>query len=180
MRKNLEHTKVTRERFDFDFVEKQVRKKTFGVLSTIDSKGRPHSTGILYGVAPKDEPFRIYCLAGKNYVKVKNILRDPRVSFVITFPHYYLRFVPANYVMFRGVAEIIPFSDEKGHRAFQTKRILKMNIESDYDESEMIFISIKPEPRVVCYGLGIGVMEIRKAHTEGAYSVTIPEDRLTA
>lgn len=41
---------MAKDRFSFESVEKEVRKKTFGVLSTIDSKGRPHSTGIIFGV----------------------------------------------------------------------------------------------------------------------------------
>jgi nitroimidazol reductase NimA-like FMN-containing flavoprotein (pyridoxamine 5'-phosphate oxidase superfamily) len=161
---------VAKKQFTFEFVEGQVRKKSFGVLSTIDSKGMPHSTGVLYGISPPGSPFRIFNVVGKNYVKVKNIERSPRVSFVVTFPHYYLRFVPANYVMFRGTAEILPFSDQTGQKAFQTKRILRMN-------PEKTFIRIRPEPRVVCYGLGIGIMEMRSDHTNAGYSVTIPPER---
>jgi nitroimidazol reductase NimA-like FMN-containing flavoprotein (pyridoxamine 5'-phosphate oxidase superfamily) len=168
---------MARKQFSFEFVEGQVRKKSFGVLSTIDSKGRPHSTGLLYGVTSPNAPFRIYNLVGRDYVKVKNILRNPRVSFVVTFPHYYLRFAPASYVMFRGTAEILPFSDEAGRQAFQTKRILRMNLESDYEVSEMAFIRIAPDPRVICFGLGFGIMELRGDHTNLGYSVTIPPER---
>jgi general stress protein 26 len=168
---------VAKKQFTFEFVESQVRKKSFGILSTIDSKGRPHSTGVLYGISPPSSPFSIFNVVDKNYVKVKNIKRDPRVSFVVTFPHYYLRFAPASYVMFRGIAEILPFSDEMGQKAFQTKRILRMNLESDYEEFEMAFIRIRPEPRVVCYGLGIGIMEMRSTLANAAYSVTIPPER---
>ncbi len=167
-----------KKRFDFDFVEREIRKKTFGVLSTIDSKGRPHSTGILFGLSSPDEPFRIYMLASKDYQKVKNIQRDPRVSFVITFPHFYVRFAPASYVMFRGVAEIIPFEDGSAKRAFQAKRILRMNLNSGYDEKDIVFISVKPERRVVCYGLGYSIMDLRNQHTGADYRVFIPEDRL--
>lgn len=165
------------KRFSFEFVEKHVRRKSFGVLSTIDSKGRPHSTGILYGVAPKEEPFALYILAGRRYVKVRNIERDPNVSLVVTFPHYYIRFAPASYVMFRGTAEILPFGNPVARRAFSSQRILRMNLDSDMDEHEMVFIKITPNPRVVCYGLGIGIMEMRGDHINAGYSVTISEDR---
>ena len=164
--------------FDFGFVEKEIRKKTFGILSTIDSNGRPHSTGILYGLSPTTAPFRIYMLASKKYQKVKNIQRDPQVSFVITFPHFYIRFAPASYVMFRGAADIIPFDDETARKSFQAKRILRMNINSDYDERDMVFIRIAPGRRVVCYGLGYGIMDLRSDHTSAGYSVSIPEERL--
>jgi nitroimidazol reductase NimA-like FMN-containing flavoprotein (pyridoxamine 5'-phosphate oxidase superfamily) len=164
--------------FDFEFVEKHVRKKSFAVFSTIDSKGRPHSTGILYGVAPKSARFALYILAGTKYVKVRNVQRNPNVSLVVTFPHYYIRFAPASYVMFRGTAEILPSSDPTAREAFSSQRILRMNLNTDMDEHEMVFIKITPEPRVVCYGLGIGIMEMRGDHTNAGYSVVIPEGRL--
>ncbi|RLI58527.1 MAG: hypothetical protein DRO87_05480 [Candidatus Thorarchaeota archaeon] len=163
---------------DFASVEQQVRKKTFGILSTIDKSGRPHSTGILYGVSSPDTHFALYILAGANYVKVRNIRRDPRVSLVVTFPRYYLRFVPASYVMFRGTAEILPFDDHDGRAAFQGSRILRMNLNMDVDSKNLVFIRIRPEPHVVCYGLGIGLMEFRNHPENAGYSVTIPASRL--
>lgn len=166
------------KQFDFEYMEREIRKKTFGILSTIDSKGRPHSTGILYGLSPADAPLRIYMLASKKYQKVKNVQRDPRVSFVITFPHFYFRFAPASYVMFRGVADVIDFQNEAARRAFQTKRILRMNVSTDYEQKDMVFIRISPERRVVCYGLGYSIMDLRSNHTGSGYTVSIPENRL--
>jgi general stress protein 26 len=167
-------------RFEFEFVEKEVRKRTFGVLTTIDSKGRPHSTGILYGVAPPVSKFALYMLSVENYEKVKNIRRNPKTSLVITFPHHYLRFVPANYVMFRGTSEIVAFDDDDGQWAFRQHRILRFNIASSKEETlrNAVFIKLVPEPTLFCYGLGMSLMEIRKSHETGSYKVKIPEARL--
>ncbi|MHA3962764.1 MAG: pyridoxamine 5'-phosphate oxidase family protein [Candidatus Thorarchaeota archaeon SMTZ1-45] len=166
-------------RFSFDFVEKQVRKKTFGVITTIDSKGRPHSTGIIYAVGPPEKPFALYSIAGANYVKVRNIRRNPNVSLVVTFPHYWVRFAPASYVMFRGTAEILPANDADGRWAMSQTRIGRMNLQADADELgvEIAYIKITPEPTVFCYGLGYGLMELRGNHTGVGYKVTIPENR---
>ena len=166
-------------RFTFDFVEKKVRKKTFGVLTTIDSKGRPHSTGILYTVGPSDKPFVLYCIAGANYAKVRNIKRNPNISLVVTFPHYWIRFAPASYAMFRGTAEILPSNDTDGHWSMSQTRIGRMNLQTDVDEigAEYVYIKITPEPTVFCFGLGYSIMELRGDHTGAAYKVTIPEDR---
>ncbi len=79
---------MTEKQIPFESVEKAVRKKTFGVLTTIDSKGRPHSTGIIYAVGPPESQFAFYCITGANYVKVRNIKHNPTVSLVVTFPHY--------------------------------------------------------------------------------------------
>ena len=73
---------MTSSKFDFDYVEKQVRKKTFGVVSTIDTKGRLHSTGIIYAIGPPGSPFALYCAADAKYAKVRNINRNPNVSLV--------------------------------------------------------------------------------------------------
>ena len=64
----------------FAEVETEVRKKTFGVLTTIDAEGRPHSTGVLYGVAPPSSPFALFILTGERYVKVRNVRSNPAVS----------------------------------------------------------------------------------------------------
>ena len=44
----------------FEYVEKKIRKKTFGILSTVSPKNRAHSTGILYGVSSPEVPFCLY------------------------------------------------------------------------------------------------------------------------
>jgi general stress protein 26 len=166
-------------RFTFEFVEKQVKKKTFGVLTTIDKKGRPHSTGIVYALGPPEKPFAIYSIVGEKYAKVRNIRRDPNVSLVVTFPHYWIRFAPASYVMFRGTAEIVPFEDEDGQWAMRQFRIGRMNLATSAEMAgtPIVFIKITPDPTIFCFGLGFGVMELRGDHTNGAYKVTIPEDR---
>ena len=170
---------MTDSRFSFDFVESQVRKKTFGVLSTIDSKGRPHSTGIIYAVGSPDSPFALYSIVGVKYAKVRNINQNPKVSLVVTYPHYWIRFAPASYVMFRGTAEIIPDSDPGGRWAMSQTRIGRMNLQTDAEElgMEFAYIKITPEPTVFCYGLGFGLMEQRKEHANLEYKVTIPEER---
>ena len=168
---------MTDGKFSFDFVESKVRKKTFGVLTTIDSKERPHSTGIIYGVSPKESPFSLYILVGAKQAKVRNIKKNHNVSLVVTFPHYWFRFAPANYVMFRGTAELVPFDDSDAQWALNQSRIGRMNLATDVSETETVFIKISPEPTVFCFGLGIGLMALRGDHTNAGYKVTIPEDR---
>jgi general stress protein 26 len=165
--------------FTFDFVEKEVRKKTFGILTAIDSKGRPHSTGMLYGVSPPESKFALYMLTEEGYAKVRHIRRNPNVSLVVTFPHYYIRFAPASYVMFRGTAELVPFDDSDAQWAFSQKRILRMTQRLEPEILEKtLFMKMNPEPTVFCFGLGISVMKLRSELTEGAYKVLIPSNRL--
>jgi pyridoxine/pyridoxamine 5'-phosphate oxidase len=167
-------------RFTFESVEKQVRKKTFGVLTTIDKKGRPHSTGVIYAVGAPEKPFALYSIVGPNAAKVRNIRSNPKVSMVVTFPHYWIRFAPASYAMFRGTADILPNDDADGYWAMSQTRIGRMNLQTDAEELgvEYVYLKINPEPTVFCYGLGYGIMELRGDHTGAAYKVTIPNNRL--
>ncbi|MDF1539519.1 MAG: pyridoxamine 5'-phosphate oxidase family protein [Candidatus Thorarchaeota archaeon] len=138
----------------FEYIEKQLRKKSFGVISTIDSKGRPHSTGVIYTIAPKPNPFHFYIVTGVEYRKAKYIEANPNVAFMVTFPHYWLRFVPANVVHFQGKADILPFEDSIGRESFMQNRISRMNLNTETDD-EIIFIRIKPSKKLNVYGLGI-------------------------
>jgi general stress protein 26 len=168
---------VTEDRFSFKSVEKAVRKKTFGVLSTIDAKGRPHSTGVIYAVGSPEKAFALYSIVGANYAKVRNIKRNSNVSLVITFPHYWIRFAPASYVMFRGTAEILPADDPDGHWAMNRTRIGRMNLQTSAEDigTEFVYIKITPEPTVFCYALGFSIMELRGHIANAGYKVTIPE-----
>ncbi len=165
--------------YDFQFVEKKLRQKTFGVLTTIDGKGRPHSTGILYGVSPPDSDFAIFFATHEKYAKVRNIRKNPKVSFVVTFPHYYLRFAPDSYLMLRGEAEILPFDNRDGQWAFHQKRMLKMNLKMPPEiMQDAVFIKMKPGPTVFCFGVGYGILDIARHHEDVMYKVRIPEERL--
>jgi hypothetical protein len=114
-----------------------------------------------------------------NSIKAKNIERNPNVSFLVTFPHYYLRFVPSYTVTFRGEADFTTLDNTDVQRAFNQKRILRMNFDVEPEIlEELVIIRIKPNPTVYCYGLGIGLIEIRKSHATASYKVKIPMERL--
>jgi general stress protein 26 len=165
--------------FTFEFVEKQLRKKTFGILSTADLEGKPHSTGVLYAIS--SEKFLFFILTARGYKKVRNIEANPYVSLVVPFPHYFLRFVPDSTVQIQGIAEIVPFDDPEAQKAFSQRRILKMMLERSCRlniKDELVFIKIKPNRKIFCYALGMGIMELWKNLESGEYAVTIPEERL--
>jgi nitroimidazol reductase NimA-like FMN-containing flavoprotein (pyridoxamine 5'-phosphate oxidase superfamily) len=167
---------------NFEFIEKQIRKKSFGIISTIDQNGRSHSTGIVYATASSKVKFALYILTHRNYKKVKNIGINDSVSFVIPFPHHILRFVPASCVQFQGTAEILPFSNKDAQESFKSgSKILKMNLEEvskrNDKEEGVVFIKIIPNSKLFCYGLGFSLIELRKNIESGSYIVTIPPER---
>ncbi len=167
---------------NFEFIENEIRKKTFGIISTIDQNSHSHSTGVVYGVAPSNSKFALYILTDRNYKKVRNIENNNSVSFVIPFPHHILRFVPASCVQFQGTAQIVPFNDSEAQESFRNgSKILKMNLKqlSNISDQEKgaVFIKIIPNNKLFCYGLGFSLMELRKNIESGSYFVTIPHER---
>ena len=165
----------------FDLVEREVRKKTFGIISTVDSKGRPHSTGIIFAVSPPGQPLAFYIVTQSGAAKVRNIKSNPNVTLVVTFPHHFLRFVPDSTVMLRGHADILSLDDKGAQRAFGQKAMTRMNLNVDSDVlKKSIVIRIRPSKTVYCYGVGIGLNTMRKDPTAARYKVTIPQDRLNA
>jgi hypothetical protein len=163
---------------DFRFIEEQLRKMTFGVLSTLNPGGSLQTTGILYGVSPPGAGLRLYLLTDQSYLKVRNILKNPEVSFLVPFPHHFLRFVPASCISFPGTAEIVPEDDPEARGAFQASRILRMNLEEISNMENAVFIKIRPKRRMHCYGVGFGLMELMRDAAGAGYSVEVPSGRL--
>jgi nitroimidazol reductase NimA-like FMN-containing flavoprotein (pyridoxamine 5'-phosphate oxidase superfamily) len=151
---------------------------TFGILSTVNSNGSLQTTGILYGVSPPSAPFRLYLITDPSYLKVRNIRRNPEVSFLVPYPHHFLRFVPASCISFPGTAKIVPDDDPEGRAAFQSSRILRMNLEEAARMEETVFIKIRPKRRMHCYGVGFGLLELMRNSAGAGYSVEIPAERL--
>ncbi len=114
----------------------------------------------------------------ESYVKVRNVRTNPAATLVVPFPHRILSFVPANCVAFRGSTEVVPFADPDGWWAFEQRRILRDNA-AWLADSDPVFLKLTPEPKVLCYGLGIGLNRLRKDHTSGSYRTYIPEERRT-
>jgi hypothetical protein len=163
---------------DFGYIEKRVRKKVFGIFNTIDSKGRPHSTGMVFGVPPPDYPFSIYMVTTKDTVKVRNVRRNPATSFVVTFPHRFLHATPSFTVMVRGLSEILPIDDDIFQKTFSQNRVTRMGLKHHTSYEIDCVIRLDPEPIAFCYGLGINHRELMKNPAIATYKVKIPEDRL--
>ena len=116
---------MKQKNFTSEFIEKMIRKKSFGILSTVSPNNWSQSTGVVYGVTDKSEKLKLYIITSKNYKKTQNISKNPHVSFVITFPHYYIRFAPASTVQFQALAKILPMTDKGAIHSFYKKRILR-------------------------------------------------------
>ncbi|MFW9789321.1 MAG: pyridoxamine 5'-phosphate oxidase family protein [Candidatus Thorarchaeota archaeon] len=159
----------------FDLVEREVRKKSFAVISTVDSKNRPHSTGIVFAMSPPEEELVFYVLTQAKSAKVRNIKENPNVTLVVTFPHHYLRFIPDGTVMIRGTADLVGLEDKGAQAAFAQKgRNLDSNAEALMGT---VVIRIQPSKTIYAYGVGVGLNQMRKDPTSARYKVIIPPER---
>ncbi|MHA2028573.1 MAG: pyridoxamine 5'-phosphate oxidase family protein [Candidatus Kariarchaeaceae archaeon] len=162
----------------FTTVEKYIRQKDYGILGTIDDKGFPHSTSVLYGVSPPNEMFSLYVVTGKSYKKTINIRGCPNISFVIPFPHHIFRFVPSNCIQFQGTAEFLPIEDSSAAKAFQKNKILKMTLlDAMEDPEDYLFVKINPNQTIHGYGLGLSLRKLRDDHVNGSFKSKIPNER---
>ncbi|MCY3411855.1 MAG: pyridoxamine 5'-phosphate oxidase family protein [Candidatus Heimdallarchaeota archaeon] len=157
----------------FTQVYKWMESKTYGILGTIDEKGSPHSTSVVYGLDSIDNP-TIYIVTGRKYKKTKNIKNNPLISFVIPFPHHILRFVPASSIQFQGTAEIIDIQNEEIIELFMNKRILRMVIKDAIENADQnVILKITPDKTIFGHGLGLSIMEMKKNHVAGGFKTYI-------
>nr|MDO8081146.1 pyridoxamine 5'-phosphate oxidase family protein [Candidatus Freyarchaeota archaeon] len=162
--------------FTFAYVEKQLRQKNFGILSTVTTQGRPHSVGVVYGIPSPELPFSLYLITRPTLRKAKNIKMNPNVSFVVPFPHYFLRFIPQSCVQFQGTAEILSADDPVALRIFQSSRVFKSSLEHTKMLGDPIFIRIEPDEKIFLWGLRASVLQIIRHSTSNSY-VMVPPDR---
>lgn len=140
--------------FTFAYVEKLLRRKNFGVLTTITPKGKPHSIGVVYAVSPSTEPFCIYLITRPVLKKARNIQTNPNISFVVPFPHYVFRIIPPACVQFEGKARLVPIDNPIALKAFQNAIVLRRSMMHSIDLGESTFIRLFLTPKSFLLELG--------------------------
>jgi len=157
-----------------------MRRRSFGVLSTISGDGKPHSAGVLYGVSPREKPFALYVTTNRETKKARNIARNRNVSFTIPLPRRLLRFMPPSCVEFQGTAEIISIDDETARKAFSGSLVLRtaLNLERKHVQQKAVFIRIRPGPVIFTYGVGISLLKLMKNISSAFSRIEVPLSRL--
>ena len=167
--------------FSFQYVEKQLQKKNFGILSTITPEGRPHSVGVAYAVAPPAQQFFcLYLITRPVLKKARNIRNNPNVSFVVPFPHHLFRSIPPKCIQFQGKAELLPIDDPIVVEAFQSSIVLKRSMEHSLRLGESIFMRIVPDKKIFCFGIGANLLQFlipSRNKNLGNFYVIVPENR---
>ena len=174
---------MTTRKSGFDAVERALRHHTFGTLSTVSEQGRPHATGVVYAVSPRDEPLILYVTTRTTTRKVRNIRAHPDVAFVVPVSRRLLPVFPPRAVQFQGTATVVPSEDDGALRAFDSswflRRILLTERGIVAEGGDLCFIRIRPDPKVFTYGIGMSLWENMRRPRSAIGREKIPDDRLS-
>jgi nitroimidazol reductase NimA-like FMN-containing flavoprotein (pyridoxamine 5'-phosphate oxidase superfamily) len=103
-----------------------IRKNRWLTLSTVSPKGMPQSSVVVYA----SDGYTIYILTGKTTVKIRNILRNPRVSVTIPFYksliHRLITIAPPAAITFMARAETQEFDDSEATEFYEKKLNFKV------------------------------------------------------
>ncbi len=174
---NRSRNRAVKAPFSFAYVDKQMRRRRFGILSTVTPEGRAHSAGVAYGVSPPALPFCLYLVSRPGLKKARNIKANPNISFAVPLPHYFLRMIPPACIEFQGTAEILPINDSVARQVFNSSIVLRRSLEYDLKIGESIFIKIVPATKIFSWSLGASIWQLLR-NPPNTYYVVFPDDGL--
>jgi hypothetical protein len=145
-------------------VRDTLKKNRWLTLSTTSPKGTPQSSVVVYA----SDGYTIYILTGKTTAKIRNILRNPRVSVTIPFYksliHRLITIAPPTAITFRATAETREFDDGEATEFYE--KTLKFKVPEDV-AGDGVWLRLTPGGSATCHGVGIRLWELRdpeKAH----------------
>ncbi|MEO8287076.1 MAG: pyridoxamine 5'-phosphate oxidase family protein [Chloroflexota bacterium] len=171
--------RANEEHVTFNLVQSELRAHNFAVLSTVDQDGAPDSAGVNFGVSLPGRELALYVMTRRHLKKARNIVRNPRVSLVVTLPRRILQFVPPATIQLRGWAEILDWNDADGidvfRRFWMGRRILAAYEESRRQgDSRICFLKISLDPVIRTYAVGYSAWDLRRRMESAAATVRIP------
>lgn len=165
----------------FDRVERALRRRTFGTLSTLTERAAPHATGVVYAVSAPGEPLALYVTTRTTTRKVRNLRVHPEVAFVVPVPHRFLPAFPPRAIQFLGTATVLAADDEGANRAFESswflRRILATERRIVSEGGDLCFIQIRPQHKLFTYGMGMSVFDNLRRPRGAIGRVTLPVRR---
>lgn len=165
----------------FGVVERTIRRRTFGTLSTLTRRGSPHATGVVYAVSPPSQPLMLYVTTRTTTVKVANVRTEPGVAFVIPVPHRGIPLFPPAAVQFQADATIVGADDTAALHAFEAswfhRRILGTEQHIVTEGANMCFIAIRPRRTLYTYGIGMSALDILRHPRQAISRIDLPAGR---
>jgi uncharacterized protein YhbP (UPF0306 family) len=165
----------------FEGVEKALRQRTFGTLSTLTEQGAPHATGVVYAVSARDVPLILYVTTRTTTRKVRNIRAHADIAFVVPVPRRFLPVFPPRAIQFQGTATVVSAEDEEAAQAFSSSWLLRRILATEQrivtEGGDLCFIRIRPERMLFTYGMGMSVLDNLRHPRAAIGRVAIPAGR---
>jgi len=166
-------------------VVSELRKHIFGIIGTVSKDGRPHATGVSYSTSVSGKSLALYIMTGTGTKKVRNILRNPNVSFVVPIPRMLLTFAPMSCIQFQGKALVLKVDDAGAIESLKSTRMGRMSLDmaekmNSGTWGELCFIMITPDPVIHTYGVGLSLMQMRSSMGQAQGKTELPVELRTS
>lgn len=135
-------------------VWEEVKKKNFGVLGMVTSKGESRTVGIVYVVNKR----KLYIGASPTQWKTRHVSQNPHISMTVPIgkrvPLMPWIKVPAATITFSGVARVL-------QRQEIEPALLDKLYRHESGRDDWCAIEVTPEKDFITYGVGIPLLQMR-------------------
>lgn len=151
-----------------EIIRRELAKRSFCVLATSSAANRPHAVGLMYTA----DDLTLYFVVGRETIKVRNVLENPKVAISVPVRKYLVG--PPLAVQFQGIGAVLEPTDpgfQKLVASGRGKRIVSSGV---LDKPRTCLIRVSPHRRISSYGLGIPLRTLLRDVSQGARSVPVP------
>lgn len=152
-------------------VAKAVAKRSFCMLATASSSGRPHVSGVLYQAIGTT----LYVNTSRDSRKARNIGDNPYVAVSIPIRRLPLGGPPST-VQFQGRAEILGFDDPDIVRLLEAGQLRNITSHGELDYPDGCFVRVTPRRRMTTYGLGMSLLTLIRDPLHAGGTVELAAD----
>jgi hypothetical protein len=141
-------------------VARAIRRRSFGILSTVSAAGRPHAAGVVYDAVDHPDGLRLYVNTFRDSRKARNVAANGPVAFVI--PVRRVPVGPPFSIQFQGRASIVDMHSAEITDLVARKLLENTAAHGALDEADGCFIRIEPTGRIHTYGLGVSTIAVAR------------------
>ncbi len=147
--------KPTTHRPDPARIDRILRRRSYGVLSTVSPAGYPHAAGVIYALAGD----HLYINTAATSRKARNIEQCDRIAMVIP-----VRRVPVggppSAVQFQSTATLLAPSSDTVGQLLEQGQLGSITGHGELELPDSCFLQIALPDRLVTYGLGMPLLQL--------------------
>jgi hypothetical protein len=141
-------------------VARAIRRRSFGILSSVSAAGRPHAAGVVYDVVDDPRGLRLYVNTFRDSRKARNVETNGHVAFVI--PVRRVPVGPPFSIQFQARASVVDVHCAEITDLVAGKLLANSGGHGALDEPGGCFIRIEPVGRIHTYGLGVSTIAVAR------------------